>query len=104
MSYTRAVTEYEAKTGGVTVVVRKDYCCKAYGCPNAGSIEDLCYFHWRSIGDPSRWPEITQSIRENFDEKRNWGQFSPERQAMHRAASQKLMARLSGKKPHGDAP
>ena len=93
MTYTKAVEKYEADKG-VAVNVRTDYRCKAHGCPNAGSIEDFCYFHWRAREEPAKWGAITHMIRNDFDQYRNWGQFSPERQAMHREASQKLMRDL----------
>lgn len=72
--------------------VRTNYACKAHGCPNAGTMDgSLCYFHWRE-SDPLQWAAITQRIRENFDSMRNWGQFSEELQARHRADSQKRFA------------
>jgi hypothetical protein len=92
MSYAKAVKKYEDDGGSVSV--RTDYACKAHGCPNAGSMEDFCYFHWKVKDQPEKWAAITHQNRMNFDERRNWGQFSPERQAMHRAASQKLMQDL----------
>ena len=80
--------------------VRTDYRCAAHGCPNAASIDDdwpkhtgRCYFHWREP-DSLKWPAITQRIRENFDEMRNHGAVSPERQAMHREASQAMAKSL----------
>lgn len=79
---------------------RTDYRCAAHGCPNTGTFGDegeqkrgKCYFHWREE-EPTKWPAITQRILENFDEMRNWGEFSPERQAMHRARSQAWAERM----------
>jgi len=51
--------------------VRTDYRCKAQGCPNAGSIEDKCYWHWREA-DASKWPQITKWIQDNWSKARNW--------------------------------
>lgn len=92
MSYAKAVKQYEESGGPPTV--RTDYACKAHGCPNAGAVEDFCYHHWKVREEPHKWQQITHTIRENFDAMRNWGTFSPERQAMHRAASQKLLQEL----------
>ena len=79
--------------------VRTDYSCRAHGCPNAGSMEgEVCFFHHR---DPvHKWSETTQEIRENFDRMRNWGTYSAERQAKHRATSQKLFGQ-TGRNPTG---
>lgn len=96
MSYGTAVKKYEEKS---VVEVRTDWSCRAHGCPNAGTMEKgVCFFHWRAA--PSTWPEVTEDIKANFDRMRNWGKLSPERQAMHRAASQKLFNQ-TGRKPTG---
>jgi hypothetical protein len=93
MSYAKAKQDYEASAGS-GAQVRTDYRCKAHGCPNAGSIEDFCYFHWREKDNPAAWGAITNHIRNNFDSARNWGQFSPELQEKHREESIKRWTAL----------
>lgn len=79
--------------------VRTDYSCKAHGCLNAGSMAgDLCYHHWAEPADT--WHTVTQATREDFDGMRNWGQVSPELQAMRRAESQRKFGQV-GRKPMG---
>lgn len=78
---------------------RTDYRCKAHGCPNAGSMSgDVCFYH--SVAAPENWSRVTQDIRENFDEMRNWGQISPDLQAKRRADSQRKFGQ-TGRKPTG---
>jgi hypothetical protein len=82
MSYAKAKQQYE-ETKGVSLdeptKPRTDYRCAAHGCPNAGCMDDegehkrgRCFWHWREP-DPMNWPAITQRIRENFEEMRNFG-------------------------------
>ena len=47
-----------------------DYRCRAADCPNAGSIDGLCYWHWRE--HPQRWVAVSALIRENFSKLRNY--------------------------------
>lgn len=54
---------------------RTDYRCKARGCPNTGTIQDKCYFHWQAAD--STWPAVTQWIQENFHTARNHGPWEP---------------------------
>jgi hypothetical protein len=69
MSYSQAKQEHEQSGGRPEA--RTDYRCKAHGCPNAGSIDDLCFWHYREA-DPALWPGLTHRIRMNFDKMRNW--------------------------------
>jgi len=71
MSRLREIREETAKKMEEPVKVRTDYRCKAQGCPNAGSIEDKCYWHWREA-DPMKWPQITKWVQDNFEKARNW--------------------------------
>ena len=50
--------------------LRTDFRCVAFGCPNAGAIDDhgegnrgKCYYHWSS--SPDQWAEVTNRIRFN---------------------------------------
>lgn len=70
MTFDKALTD-QAKPARSNEV-RNDYRCKAHGCPNAGSIEDLCYWHWAE-GDSLKWADITTRIRNNFETMRNFG-------------------------------
>lgn len=74
--------------------VRKDYRCKANGCPNAASMEnDCCYWHWRET-DVLKWGELTHRIRTSWPHMANWGDQKKE---MEEARAQERRAKLTHK-------
>lgn len=61
--------------GGIPVEPRTNYRCAAWGCPNAGCIDDQGELRpgrcWQHFNEPDRtkWPAITAKV------KRNWAQL-----------------------------
>jgi len=95
VSYSKAIKQYEEKAPQV----RTNYACKAFGCPNTGSVDgDVCFYHSQASSDT--WHRVTQDIRENFDAMRNWGSISPELQSKRKAEAQKKFGQ-TGRAPTG---
>ena len=70
---------------------RRNYRCAAYGCPNAGCIDDqgeqrpgLCWQHYRE-SDPKRWGAVTAEIQRTWPELANHKQPLPAEQPVSEA-------------------
>lgn len=69
-TYSKVREEMREKMAEPEVVL--SHACAANGCPNAGTIDGTCYWHWK-VDDRARWDAITLDIRHNFEAKRNHG-------------------------------
>lgn len=96
-AYERAKDQHAAdETPTIT-----DWRCRAHGCPNAGCMDGgVCFFHWRE-SDPLKWAGVTQMVRENYEQCKNWGELSPELQARYRANAAKLFPGIKANRPKG---
>lgn len=78
---------------GIPVEPRTNYRCAAWGCPNAGCINDegeqrpgVCWQHFRE-SDRKKWGAVTAEVKRNFEKLKNHDQPLP-KQADEEAPSE----------------